>query len=66
MGSLKSLGDGLAQKPGEGVRGMGGTKRWWVFGCRKDEGREGLAGAEGTPLPIHRPDRPVPLPPEDS
>ena len=32
-----------------------------MFGCRKDEGREGLAGAEGTPLHIHRPDRPMPL-----
>ena len=30
---------------------MGGTKGWWVFGCRKDEGREGLAGAEGALLP---------------
>ena len=31
----------------EGVRVMGGTKGWWVFGCRKDEGREGLAGPKG-------------------
>ena len=30
---------------------MGGTEGWWVFGCRKDEGREGLAGAEGALLP---------------
>ena len=30
---------------------MGGTRGWWVFGCRKDEGRKGLAGAEGALLP---------------
>ena len=32
----------------------------WVY-IYKDKGGEGLAGAEGTLLTIHRPDRRVPL-----